>query len=414
MLSLLDYIVWTADPEVFNWDQWDWSPRWYGLLFAAGFLISQQVLFYIFRKEGHEERDVETLTVYMVLATILGARLGHVFFYEPAKYLANPIDILKIWEGGLASHGAAIGILFSLFLYSNYDIKYDIVKFKGHVKRHKRPGQSWLWVVDRIVIVVALTGALIRFGNFMNSEIIGKPTDSEYGVIFAHNLIEALEANQFIEDIDVSAGDASETSSETSSGTSSETSSGTSSETSPNDDRYQPIDVTLTFVEGGGQEGDIRNFLETRGKEVLTGYTSIREHIYEPAGTSLNYDLTQRRGAYIATIHTFGIPRHPAQLYESGTSFLIFLLLLFLWFRMKEKTPEGLFLGLFLVLLFGLRFVHEFFKENQVDWENSIPLNMGQWLSIPLVLIGLFLLIFVVPRNRKAAANREVKSQKTT
>ncbi len=81
------------------------------------------MLFYVFRNEGHKEQDVETLTVFMVIATILGARLGHVFFYEPAKYLANPIDILKVWEGGLASHGAAIGILLALFLYSNFDIK---------------------------------------------------------------------------------------------------------------------------------------------------------------------------------------------------------------------------------------------------------------------------------------------------
>nr|WKN37777.1 prolipoprotein diacylglyceryl transferase [Tunicatimonas sp. TK19036] len=393
MLALLNYIVWTADPEVFHWDSWDWSPRWYGLLFAAGFLISQQVLFYIFRKEGHKERDVETLTVFMVLATIIGARLGHVLFYEPAKYLSHPIDILKIWEGGLASHGAAIGILFALFLYSNYDIQFDFSKFKGHIKRQKRPGQSWLWVVDRIVIVVALTGALIRFGNFMNSEIIGKPTNSNYGVVFAHNLIEALENYQFIEEVDISASGRESGQREATEAT-----------------EYKPIDVSLTFQEGGYQENEIRNFMETRVKELLTGYTSIRQHIHEPAGTPLDYELSQRRGAYVATIHTFGIPRHPAQLYESGTTFLVFVLLLFLWTQMKEKTPEGLFLGLFLILVFGLRFVHEFFKEDQVDWEGSIPLNMGQWLSIPLVLIGLFLLFVVVPRNRKAMKNKAVNS----
>ncbi|MEQ9442810.1 MAG: prolipoprotein diacylglyceryl transferase [Cyclobacteriaceae bacterium] len=388
MLALLDFIVWTADPEVFSWE--GWSPRWYGLLFAAGFLISQQILFYIFRKEGHKESDVETLTVFMVLATILGARLGHVFFYEPAKYLAHPLDILKIWEGGLASHGAAIGILFALYLYSNYDIQFDFGKFKGHIKRQKRPGQSWLWVVDRIVIVVALTGGLIRFGNFMNSEIIGKPTDSEYGVVFARNLIDVLENNQAIADITVSGSDRADERTQ--------------------DARYQPIDVAVTFQEGGYQENEIRGFVEGRIKEILTGYTSIREHIYEPAGTPLDYELTQHRGAYVATIHTFGIPRHPAQLYESATTFLVFVLLFFLWTRMKEKTPEGLFLGLFLILVFGLRFVHEFFKENQVDWEGEIPLNMGQWLSIPLVLIGLFLLFVVVPRNRKAMRNKAVNS----
>lgn len=389
MLSLFEFIVWTANPEVFSWD--NWSPRWYGLLFAAGFLISQQILFYIFRKEGHKESDVETLTVFMVIATILGARLGHVLFYEPAKYLSNPLDILKIWEGGLASHGAAIGILFALFLYSNYDIKFDFTKFKGQMKRQKRPGQSWLWVVDRIVIVVALTGGLIRFGNFMNSEIIGKPTNSDYGVVFGHSLIEILENTQGIESVAIEASDQADLRPE-------------STEFGSDESPYRPITATITFEEASYQEAEIKNYLETQVKSIMTRYASVREHIYEPSATPLNYELSQQRGAYVAEVQTFGIPRHPAQLYESGTTFLVFLLLLFLWSQMKEKTPEGLFLGLFLIFVFGLRFVHEFFKENQVDWEGNLPLNMGQWLSIPLVLIGFYLLFVVVPKNRKKAA----------
>lgn len=402
MLSMLEFIVWTANPEVFSWD--GWSPRWYGLLFAAGFLISQQILFYIFRKEGHKESDVETLTVFMVIATILGARLGHVFFYEPAKYLANPIDILKIWEGGLASHGAAIGILFALFLYSNYDIKYNLLKLEGHIKRQKRPRQSWLWVVDRIVIVVALTGALIRFGNFMNSEIIGKPTNSDYGVVFGHSLKETLENNQGIEAVEIRASDRD-----------TPVPNGPlqpmdSQDIDGAESPYKPVDVTITFAGEGYQEVEIQRYLESQVKDILTRYPSIREHIYEPANTELDYDLAQRRGAFVATVRTFAIPRHPAQLYESLSTFLVFLLLLFLWSRMKEKTPEGLFLGLFLIFVFGLRFVHEFFKEDQVAWEGDIPLNMGQWLSIPLVLIGLFLLFVVVPRNRKIS-DEAVNSQ---
>ncbi len=402
MLSLFEFIVWTANPEVFSWD--GWSPRWYGLLFAAGFLISQQILFYIFRKEGHKESDVETLTVFMVIATILGARLGHVFFYEPAKYLANPIDILKIWEGGLASHGAAIGILFALFLYSNYDIKYNLLKLEGHIKRQKRPRQSWLWVVDRIVIVVALTGALIRFGNFMNSEIIGKPTNSDYGVVFGHSLKETLEKNQGIETVEIRASDRD-----------TPVPNGPlqpmdSQDIDGAESPYKPVDVTITFAGEGYQEVEIQRYLESQVKDILTRYPSIREHIYEPANTEVDYDLAQRRGAFVATVRTFAIPRHPAQLYESLSTFLVFLLLLFLWSRMKEKTPEGLFLGLFLIFVFGLRFVHEFFKEDQVAWEGDIPLNMGQWLSIPLVLIGLFLLFVVVPRNRKTS-DEAVNSQ---
>ena len=379
-MAMLDYIVWTADPAVFHLESFDWAPRWYGLLFAAGFLISQQVLFYIFRTEGHKEQDVETLTVFMVIATILGARLGHVFFYEPAKYLANPIDILKIWEGGLASHGAAIGILLALFLYSNFDIEL----LKGQIKRHPRPGQSFLWVVDRIVIVVALTGAMIRFGNFMNSEIIGKPTHSNYGVVFARSVVDILENNPIVNEVEVSKRETTSPSPET-------------SDTS----MYRPIQIQITFNEGGYQEAEIRRFVDNDLPRVLTGYRSVREHIYEPLNTPMQVDLTQRRGAYIATVDTLGIPRHPAQLYESATTFMVFLLLFFLWTRMKQETPEGLFLGLFLIFVFGLRFVHEFFKENQVDWEGELPLNMGQWLSIPLVLIGIYLLLTLKQRRDK-------------
>lgn len=381
-MSLINYMVWAADPDLANFG--DLTIRWYGLLFASGFLISQQILFRIFRAEGHKEADVETLTVYMVIATILGARLGHVFFYEPARYLANPIDILKIWEGGLASHGAAFGILFALFLYSNYDIKYNFTRFKGTFRKHPRAGQSFLWVVDRIVIVVALTGALIRFGNFMNSEIEGLPTKSDYGVIFAWNAKNAiLSSSQAVESVEAEDSDRAMPDSF--------------------DDMYRPVDFTVRFKNAGYQEEEIRAFLEVKVKSLFTNYASIRKHVYEPAGTELDYTLEQDRGAYVAEIRTYGVPRHPAQLYESGTTFLIFVFLLLLWNKLRGRTPEGLFLGLFLVILFGLRFVHEFFKENQVNFEDEIPLNMGQWLSIPLILAGVYLLIQVSRKPKKTA-----------
>ena len=100
---MLSYIVWSPKPYIV--DLGFTELRWYGLLFALGFIISQQIMFHIFKKEGKKERQVEVLTLYMVVATIIGARLGHVLFYEPARYLSNPLDILKVWEGGLASHG---------------------------------------------------------------------------------------------------------------------------------------------------------------------------------------------------------------------------------------------------------------------------------------------------------------------
>ena len=172
LLSILEYVVWSPNPAVFSgFDRL----RWYSLFFAIGFIISQQIIIYIFKKEGHDERLVDRLTIYMVLSTIIGARLGHVLFYEPEKYLSNPIEILKVWEGGLASHGAAIAILIAIWLYVR-----------------KVPTQNYLWVVDRIVIVVAMTGALIRFGNLMNSEIGGKATGTDSGFVFARDTEEIL------------------------------------------------------------------------------------------------------------------------------------------------------------------------------------------------------------------------------
>jgi phosphatidylglycerol---prolipoprotein diacylglyceryl transferase len=183
-MALLDLIIWNGDPEIFSYNTF--SLRWYGLFFALGFLISQQILYYIHRQEGKPERDVETLTIYMVIATIIGARLGHVIFYQPELIFEDPLSIFLPFEfspfrftglQGLASHGGAIGILFALWLYS----------------RKKKLGQNYLQVVDRIVILVALTGALIRLGNYFNSEIIGKPTDAPTAVLFVNDLTDALE-----------------------------------------------------------------------------------------------------------------------------------------------------------------------------------------------------------------------------
>jgi prolipoprotein diacylglyceryl transferase len=273
MLSSLQYITWDVSPEIIDTEYF--SIRWYGLLFALGFLIGQQILIYIFKQEGKPERDVETLTVFMVLSTIIGARLGHCLFYEPEYYLANPIKILKIWEGGLASHGATIGILFALWLYAR-----------------KKKDQSYLWVVDRIVITVALAGGLIRLGNLMNSEIIGKPTDVPWAFVF----------------------------------------------------------------------------------------TAVDQQ-----------------------------PRHPAQLYEAISCFILFGFLFWLWSRRKARTPEGSLLGIFLIYIFGLRFAYEFLKENQVDFENNMALNMGQWLSIPAVLGGIFVLL-IANRNAKKRDALDVAS----
>ena len=193
-MTIVDFIIWSPDPDIFTLPlsyigMNDRPVRWYGLLFAMGFILSQQVMYWIFGKEGKSKSDIDLLTTYMVVATILGARLGHCLFYNPSYYLSNPIEILKIWEGGLASHGGAIGILIGIWLFFNFDIRvkllFGIIPFWITAKKQKRTDYSFLWLVDRLVIVVALTGALIRTGNFMNSEMEGTETNSDFGVIYA-------------------------------------------------------------------------------------------------------------------------------------------------------------------------------------------------------------------------------------
>lgn len=360
--SLINYIVWSPNPAVF--DSFD-RLRWYSLLFALGFIISQQIMIYIYRKEGQDDTLVDKLTIYMVLSTIIGARLGHVLFYEPEKYLSNPLDILKVWEGGLASHGAAIAILLALYMYSK-----------------KVPGQSYLWVVDRIVIVVALTGALIRIGNLMNSEIGGKATGDDSGFVFARDTEEYLLALR----MPVAEVDAYKPSDR-------------SNELTGNG--IVPVNFDIKIAKGAYAESDLRTAIETDLKFVLTRYRSSQKYLAESPETALNYELADKGDHYLVTVKTFGVTRYPTQIYESLSYLLIFILLFLVWQKYKSRLPDGLFLGLFLISVFGMRFIWEFLKENQVDFEDGLAFNMGQTLSIPLVIGGIILIALALKKGLK-------------
>jgi len=258
----LSFITWNPDPEIFRIG--GIAIRWYGLLFASSFFFGYLILLRVFKKENVPVSYLDTLTTYMIVGTIVGARLGHCLFYEPQYYLSHPVKILMIWEGGLASHGAGIGIVLSLLVFS-------------YLK--KKP---FLWVIDRIVIVVALSGFLIRMGNLMNSEIFGIPTNLPWGFYFARasNPAEAFD------------------------------------------------------------------------------------------------------------------PRHPTQLYEGLSYLLIFAYLIWYYYRKDGKPAPGFLFGVFLVLVFGVRFLIEFIKEPQVGFEKQLLLNMGQLLSIPFIISGLILIYY--------------------
>ncbi len=160
-------IPWDVNPEIFRIGSF--AVRWYGLLFASSFLFGYIIMDRIFRNENLPETVLDRLTVYMAIGVVGGARLGHCLFYEPRFYLSHPFEIIKIWHGGLASHGAAVGILLAIWYF---------------VRKEKK---DYTWAIDRVAIVVALSGFFIRMGNLMNSEIYGVETTVPWGFVFLRN-----------------------------------------------------------------------------------------------------------------------------------------------------------------------------------------------------------------------------------
>jgi prolipoprotein diacylglyceryl transferase len=162
---MLLQIHWNVDPTLFRLGAL--APRWYGLLFASGFLIGFYLMRHVFQREDRPETDLDYLLLYLLGGTIIGARLGHVLFYAPGYYLSRPFEIIAIWEGGLASHGGLIGVPLAIWLYSR-----------------RRDNQPFVWLLDRLAAPVALTGSFIRLGNLFNSEILGKPADLPWAFVF--------------------------------------------------------------------------------------------------------------------------------------------------------------------------------------------------------------------------------------
>ncbi len=326
----------------------------------------------MYRKEGKPEKDVDTLTIYIVIATVLGARLGHVIFYEPEMFTNDPLGVILPFQfqphfrftglQGLASHGAAFAILFALWLYS----------------RKKKPGQNYLQVLDRIVILVAMTGALIRLGNFFNSEIIGKETDSPIGVVFMgtirEDLLNTRDDDSPLESMVVKRDDAVSA-----------------------DGSHKPLDIYLLFKRGV-DESRARLFIDNNVRNELN---QMKDYVYQPSGQPLRYEITpESDGAYGVRLRTYGVARYPTQLFESFTCLLLFALLFLMWKYQKPDTRPGRIFGVFLILLWGLRFVHEFAKKNQVSFEDNMAINMGQVLSIPLIIAGILVLAWSFGENR--------------
>ena len=353
----LYYIIWNANPEIIS----GLPPRWYGVLFALGFLLGSYIMSWIYRLDNRDPNEVDRLTLYMVISTIVGARIGHCLFYDPVYYLSNPLKILYVWEGGLASHGAAISIIIGMIIYS------------------RKVNENFYWVMDRIVIVVCLAGAFIRTGNFMNSEILGLPTGTDNGVVFVRGVNDIL-SYRFdgrVDRISFQSGD---------------------EEFSENG---VPITIKIKYQDDLVIDEEFENnFYSSSIKSFMTGYEGIRKHIYEEEGKDLDYKIFKNKNVYYAEIYTQGIPRHPAQLYEAFYCLLLFIGLLSLWYFKRNSLNDGFIFSIFMIVLWSLRIIDELFKENQVTWEDDIPFNMGQWLSIPMIILGIYIFIKTFPSKK--------------
>ena len=358
---MLSYIIWNFNPDLFTIPGTDYAPRWYGVLFALGFILSQQVMIHIFKKEGRPEKDVDKLTTYMVIAVIAGARLGHCLFYDPIGYLSDPLRILMVWEGGLASHGGALGMLIALYLFA------------------KKLDYKFLWILDRIVIVGALTAMLIRTGNLLNSEMEGIETNSNTGVIYARATHDILNYDENrIESVTFKKG-------------------GQMTSDVPG---IVPITAVIRYKEGVKLDLKEKNFIESRLRSSLTRYVEVVQHIDFGSGP-LQYLVDEKNGHQVVEIFGLGKVRHAAQMYEAGQYFILMLVLFWLWHKKRDVLPQGFNFALLMIVLWSFRFVDEFFKMNQEAFEDDLTLNMGQILSIPLTLTGIVVMILVFRRDKK-------------
>ena len=267
---MLDYIVWNPNPAIIEWPV---TIRWYGLMFAVGFWIGFNIVAATFKREGAPEKWLGLLLIWVAAGTIIGARLGHVFFYEWDYYSQHPLKIFATWEGGLASHGGTIGVMLAVFGFSYFTTK-----------------RSPLWTFDRLVIAIALVGALIRIGNLMNSEIFGHATTLPWGFMFPRS--------------------------------------------------------------------------------------AEWHHYYE------------------------GQACHPTQIYEALCYLALFGLLMWLYWKKNAGERPGLIFGIFFIGIFVPRFFIEFIKNPQVEFERDMVLNMGQLLSIPFIIIGVWLAVRAMIRPR--------------
>ena len=285
-MQLFCSVTWSADPVIF--DIGFFSLRWYALMFIVGFYIGSKLMEVYYKHDGVNPEKVYTLFLYCFIGTIIGARLGHCLFYDPGYYLANPIEMLKTWKGGLASHGGTLGVFLAVLVYA------------------RRDHRSALWVLDRLGIAVAPVAALIRVGNLFNHEIYGHVTSMPWGFRFIENV-------------------------------------------------------------GAWSHGAELKYTE---------------------------------------------PCHPTQIYEALCYLAVFAINAYLYYKTDARNRRGLLLGVFFTGVFGSRFLIEYVKNVQVSFEEGMILDMGQILSIPFIVGGIWLIMRAMRRPATANVTGELSNEK--
>lgn len=338
------------------------------------FLISRQVLLHIYKKERKPLKDVATLSFYLVMATLVGARLGHVIFYEPELIWSKALSILLPFEfepgfhllgrEEFSIHGATLGILIFLWLYS----------------RKNKLQQNYLQIVDRVAIVATLSGVFILMGSFFNSEVTGKPTDSSSGAIFIKPVMKGLlkvpccimrspDGKNPLDNIAVKKDPAS-----------------LKSETS-----HKSI-ILYLFFKPGASEQLVNEFLIGDVKAYLY---DMAKFVHEPGTEPLHYTIfLEKDGNYVARIKTLGIARHLVQIFEAFSCLLLFAFLFAYWHKYKASTPPGRLFGLFMLIFWIFHFTCQYLKETDISFATGRPFSTVFILNILFILIGVVVLAF--------------------
>lgn len=338
---MLNYIIWNVNPEIIS----GFPVRWYGLFFAIGFFISYWCLRKIFVQEKLTTDDADSLTFTTFFFLLIGLRLGHCFFYEPEVYLADPIRILCVWEGGLASHGGAIGLVCAFIWFAHKSKK------------------SFMWVMSRAAVVIPITAFFVRMGNLMNSEIYGIATTLPWGFVYVRDAAIQTNATE-LSNIMTQAGLVT-------------------SETHPYLQSFLSHFIPNSAV-------SFESLLD-----LLLSHNIIGEDQVHPfVDACVNAGLLSTN--------------HPTQIYEALTYLTTgAILIAYYQLRVKHKKPISSYVisAIAFLMIFGTRFCFEFIKNKQVDFEEKMTLDMGQWLSVPFILCGLFFIVMAIrDRNKENPA----------